>query len=179
MDFEYEVGLAIKGSKDSFAKLIKYLEPSMYRVSKAILQSDNDCADAMQETILKAYKAIESLKEPQFFKTWLIRILINECKKTNMQKGRIIPMEEITSERIVNDIEDSLSVQELLNTLENDLRSVASLYYFEDLPIKDISGMLSIPEGTVKSRLSRARKKLAEVLKPNLKGSELYGRTSI
>jgi RNA polymerase sigma-70 factor (ECF subfamily) len=75
-----DVKLAQKGSKDAFVRLITAAEKSMYRVAKAILKSDNECADAIQESILKAFKSVGGLREPQYFKTWLIRILINECK---------------------------------------------------------------------------------------------------
>lgn len=151
----------------------------MYRVAKSKLSSDNDCADAIQETILKAYKAINSLKQPQFFKTWLIRILINECKNIIVQKNKVIPMEEIIFEKSTNNLDENLSMQEILNLLENDLRNIVLLYYFEDMAIKEISSVLDIPEGTVKSRLSRARKKLANILRKDLMEVDNYDRKSI
>ncbi|WP_207647693.1 sigma-70 family RNA polymerase sigma factor [Clostridium frigidicarnis] len=174
LDFENEVILAIKGNKDSFAKVIKNLELSMYRVSKAILKSDNDCADAIQETILKSYKAITTLKHPEFFKTWIIRILINECKKINIQKNKVIPMEDVIIEKSFNNFEENLLIQDTLNLLENDLKDVVLLYYIEDLSVKDISDILNIPKGTVKSRLSRARTKLAIILRKDFKESDVY-----
>lgn len=145
-----------------------------------MLLSDNDCADAIQEAVLKAYKSISTLKHPEFFKTWFIRILINECKKINVQKNKVIPMEEVILEKLVsNGIDESLAIQQMLNLLENELRDVVILYYFEDLPIKDISGMLKIPQGTVKSRLSRARQKLSTLIKTDFEGSDNFERKSI
>jgi RNA polymerase sigma-70 factor (ECF subfamily) len=179
LNFQYEVELAIKGNGGSFARIINDMEGSMYRVAKSILQGDNDCADAIQETILKAYKSINSLRQPQFFKTWLIRILINECKRINIQKNKIIPMEEIIPDISFRDTEDNALLHEIINLLENDLRTVVLLYYFEDLPVKEISDILDIPEGTVKSKLSRARKKLANILNDNLKEGCTYERKSI
>lgn len=96
MQQESEVELAQKGSKEAFSRLIKNSEASMYRVAKSFLKTDTDCADAIQETILKAYKMIRSLKQPQYFKTWLIRILINECKHVLNVKNKVIPMEDLT-----------------------------------------------------------------------------------
>ncbi len=71
MSQENEVRMAQKGSKDAFMRLIKNSELSMYRVAKSFLKSDPDCADAIQEAILKAYRTIASLREPGYFKTLL------------------------------------------------------------------------------------------------------------
>ncbi|XOK62193.1 sigma factor [Paenibacillus elgii] len=67
------------GDSDAFVSLVRLLENSMYYMAKSILRNDEDVADAMQETILKAFKALPSLREPKYFKTWVLRILINEC----------------------------------------------------------------------------------------------------
>ena len=65
---EHHVNLAIKGNHESFIKIIHDVEGSLYRVAKGILKSDMDCADAIQETIIKAYHSIKKLKKPEFFK---------------------------------------------------------------------------------------------------------------
>ncbi|WP_040210427.1 sigma-70 family RNA polymerase sigma factor [Clostridium polynesiense] len=179
MNFDLEVSLAIKGNKDSFIHLIEHLESYMYKVSKSMLYSDSDCADAIQETILKAYKNIASIKNPQFFKTWLIRILINECNKINNYKKKVIPMEEIFPDSQGTGITDSLSIEHSISLLEDDLKEAVILYYFEDLPVKEISRVLNIPEGTVKSRLSRARVKLAKSLGNDFQRSDNCERRSI
>ncbi|MCY6958515.1 sigma-70 family RNA polymerase sigma factor [Clostridium brassicae] len=178
MDLEFEIRQAIEGHKDSFVNLIKYYEISMYKVAKSMLQSDDDCADAIQETILKAYKAISNLKQPQFFKTWLIRILINECNNIYKLKGKVIPIQEIEvtsfEKSAVNRIDDNIIVEEMLNSLDNELKNIVILFYFEGFSIKDISYLLEIPEGTVKSRLSRSRGKLRNAFKNDFMGSECY-----
>jgi len=81
LDIAGEVKKAKKGNKDSFINLINYCEASLYRISSAILKKDEECVDAIQEAILKAYYSIHKLKEPSYFKTWITRILINECYK--------------------------------------------------------------------------------------------------
>lgn len=130
----------------------------MYRVAKSFLKSDTDCADAIQETILKAYRTLGSLKEPRYFKTWLIRILINECKRVLNVKSKIIPMEELTVYSQQKDVFEQAEVREAVAALEEELRVIVTLYYFEDLSLKEVAQLLETPEGTVKSRLSRARK---------------------
>ena len=150
------------GDKEAFKKLIEENKISMYRVSKAILNKEEDIEDAIGESILKAYKNISSLRNEAYFKTWLIRIVINESnniyKKRNRDKEHFINMEH-------RDFYKDFSLYDAINSLEDDLKITTLLYYFEDLKYKDIAKLLKIKEGTVKSRLSRAKQKLYEILK--------------
>jgi RNA polymerase sigma-70 factor (ECF subfamily) len=161
----HDVKLAQKGNKEAFVRLIKVAEKSMYRVARAILKSDNECADAIQETILKAYKSIAALREPQYFKTWITKILINECNRILRNNRKVIPIEEFIDQAYKLDAYEKIEIQEAVNSLEDVFRVVVILFYFEDLSIKDIAQTLDIPEGTVKSRLSRARDRLSKMLK--------------
>ncbi|WRP07229.1 sigma-70 family RNA polymerase sigma factor [Rossellomorea aquimaris] len=154
---------AKKGHHPSFIKLMKQYEQSMYRVAKGILKKDQDCADAIQETILICYKKIPDLKEEHYFKTWLIRILIHECYSLLNKRKKVIPVWEC-HEWENTEFDLKLSVQEAVSSLKDSLRTVTTLYYFEDLSIKEIADIVNIPEGTVKSRLSTARQKLMTFL---------------
>lgn len=160
-----DVRLAQKGNKDAFVRLITSAEKSMYRVAKAILKSDFECADAIQESILKAYKSIGGLREPQYFKTWLTKILINECNRILRNNRKVIAIEEYIDQSYTLDAHEKIEIQEAVNSLEDEFRVVVILFYFEDMTIKDISHMLELPEGTVKSRLSRARERLSKQLR--------------
>ncbi|RIW31987.1 sigma-70 family RNA polymerase sigma factor [Bacillus salacetis] len=156
---------AKKGHHASFIQLMKDHESSMYRVAKGILKKDHDCADAIQETILICFRKISSLKEEKHFKTWLIRILIHECYRLLEKRKTVIPFEAPWIESEKEEIELKMAVQEAVSSLNDELRIVTMLYYFEDLAIKEISDILQIPEGTVKSRLSTARRHLMTLLK--------------
>ncbi|MGM1046337.1 MAG: sigma factor [Bacillota bacterium] len=92
MEFEqeFEVERAKEGNHEAFINLIKPLELQMYNIAKAIVRQDEDCADAMQEAILKAYKSIANLRNPSFFKTWLFRILINECNTILRKRSNVV-----------------------------------------------------------------------------------------
>ena len=178
MEFnEKDVMRAKKGNKEAFVKIIKASEGSMYRVAKSIVHSDVECADAIQETILKAYQSIQNLKNNEYFKTWLIRILINECNKIVKQNKRVIPMESFKENSGKSHIHERLEIQEAIGSLEDELRTIVTLYYIEDLPLKEIANILDIPEGTVKSRLSRAREKLMLVLENHEIGGHYHGNT--
>jgi RNA polymerase sigma-70 factor, ECF subfamily len=77
--FDIEVELAKKGDKDAFKRLIDKYEFSLYIVARGFLKQKVDIEDALQETIIKSYKGIVNLRKNEFFKTWIIRIMINEC----------------------------------------------------------------------------------------------------
>lgn len=70
---------AVKGESAAFIELVKQHESSLHDMAHSMLRQDDDVADALQETILKAFKSIASLREPGYFQTWIFRILINEC----------------------------------------------------------------------------------------------------
>jgi RNA polymerase sigma-70 factor, ECF subfamily len=168
-----DITLAQKGDKAAFERLIELNEVSLCRVGSSILSSDEDVKDAYQETILKAYKGIIYLKKGEFFKTWLMRIMINECNMILRDRKKTVYMDESA----INNIEDGTNIEvsvirsqqinelwKALNSLEDELRIVTVLYYFEDLLQHDIAEVLNIPYGTVKSRLSRAKDKLRKLL---------------
>ncbi len=159
-----EIKKAKEGSKEAFIKIIDKNLDSMYRVAKGILSNEEDIEDAIQETIINAYKKISTLREVRYFKSWLIRILINECNKIYNRNKKYV-LEEITIESVVYDKENDFELEESINMLNEDLRVTTRLYYFEDMSIKEIAKILDIAEGTVKSRLARAREKLYELLK--------------
>lgn len=77
---------AKKGDKDAFCRLIDENVQSMYKVAAAYLKNDEDVADAIQDTILSCYENLKSLKQNRYFKTWMIRILINKCKDMIQKK---------------------------------------------------------------------------------------------
>ena len=166
-----DVKRAKRGDKDAFCNLIRINKISMYRVAKSILSKEEDVEDAVSEAILKAYKNIKSLKDESFFKTWLIRIVINESNTLYKKSSREISVENEHFVNLqVNDKYKDVTLYNAINALDDDLRTTTILFYFEDMKYKDIAKVLDIKEGTVKSRLSRAKEKLYNILKEELHG---------
>ncbi|WP_188068949.1 sigma-70 family RNA polymerase sigma factor [Brevibacillus brevis] len=157
----YDEELACSGDLEAFTRLVKKHEQSMYRVSRSILTSENECLDAAQEAIIKAYHSLSTLRDPRFFKSWLMRILVNECHRLVRKTRKLVLLDEWHEQASSYRFEENIEVHEAVQLLEEELRLCIVLYYFEDMAIKDISTILSQPEGTIKSRLSRARKKLS------------------
>lgn len=162
------ITLAKNGDKEAFIVLMEKYKLDMYRMGKAMLDMDGDVGDAMQETVLKAYQNIKKLKKVESFKSWLLKIMVNECNNILRHKKKVIVLENFFKEESYEDNYDSLNGQPVLKAvkkLEKNFKDVILLHYYEDLSVKDISQTLDISEGTVKSRLSRARKKLFQFLK--------------
>lgn len=157
---------AKSGEKDAFSELIRENKLSLYKVARGMLKRECDIEDAIQNTIMKALESINSLKNNNYFKTWLIRILINECNiiLRNNKRENLVDVSEGFSGLRHDDKYENLDITNAVNMLEIDLREVVVLYYFEDFKQKDISEILGIKEGTVRTRLLRAKKKLKEAL---------------
>ena len=161
-----EVRRAKNGDKDAFCNLIRINKMSMYRVAKSILSKEEDVEDAVSEAILKAYKNIKSLKDESLFKTWLIRIVINESNTIYKKRSKEISVENEHFINVqVNDKYKDLTLYNAINSLDEDLRTTTILFYFEDMQISEIADLMNIPIGTVKSRLSRAKIKIAQFVK--------------
>lgn len=150
---------------------------SMYRVAFGILKSDEEISDAISNTIVIIFEKIQTLRNEEFFKTWLIRILINECYKICKQNKKIVYLENCNGETLsYNDTYGDFEIRDIVNKLDKDLKEIVILYYFEDFSVKQISKILKIPEGTVKSRLSRARSTLEKkLLKDNWERRDFNG----
>lgn len=164
MDLSENAELARRGDKEAFASLIRACQQSLYIIARSIVKNDDDCADAMQETIAKAFSNIHTLKEPAYFKTWIIRILINECNHIIKKKKRVYPVPyDVRNTSYYSDYEQ-IELFEVIDELDEQLQTIVTLFYIEDLSVKDISKLLDVSAGTVKSRLYRARQQLSKLV---------------
>ncbi|MDJ1474209.1 sigma-70 family RNA polymerase sigma factor [Bacillus sp. LS15-K4] len=161
---ETDVSLAKKGDHEAFMALIHTEKMKMYRIAKAMLRDETNIEDAIQATILKAYENIKKLNKEEFFQTWLIRILMNECNNIIRAYKKVIVTEENYNMSAYDQYED-IDLCNAIQSLHEELRAVTVLYYYEDMNQESIAKLLEIPKGTVKSRLSRAREQLQKRLK--------------
>lgn len=140
----------------------------MYVTAKSILKDDNDCADAIQNAIVKAFMKRHSLKNEAYAKTWLIRIVINECYSILRSSRKIVSLEECKelNDTYAEDKKDYGELYAAVRHLKEDLRMVVVLYYIEEFSCKEIAAILEISEGAVQKRLARARAKMKEELTP-------------
>ncbi|HIS73029.1 MAG TPA: sigma-70 family RNA polymerase sigma factor [Candidatus Scatomorpha pullicola] len=152
--------------KEEFTRAVLEYESTLYRVAKSMLGSEADCADAAQNALLRAWEKQHTLRDTAYFKTWLTRILINECRAMLRQRARFVPLEEEAAEGEIAPERDS-GLYEAVMGLDVKYRVPFVLYYIEGFRTREIASMLKLPEGTVKTRLRRAR----EILRTELEGA--------
>ncbi|KOS68795.1 RNA polymerase sigma70 factor [Lysinibacillus contaminans] len=155
---------AQKGHRKSFLQLIEVEKVKLYKMAYVYMKNENDALDVVQETITRAYIKIESVKEEQYFSTWLMRILINTAVEMLRRNAKVIVLEnEIGETRAAHlPIEDKLDLLTAIEHLEEKYKTVIVLRYYQDLAVKDIADFLNCPEGTVKTNLHRGIQKLKE-----------------
>ena len=150
-------------TKEQLGELIIASEDTMYHIARTLLRHDADCADAIQEAIVRAFLNIGSLKEDRYAKTWLIRILINECYnilRGKKQNASLDAIAEVTAEEKT----DYSELYQALRALPEKMRITVALYYVEGYKVSEIARITGSTESMVKNRLFRARKKLRKEL---------------
>lgn len=161
-----------KWETEKFIMLIEENKVKFYKTAKAILKNEDDTSDALQEALISMYQNYKELNNKRYFTTWATRIVINKCYdliRKNQIIANNITMDDNFENTSINAKYDSYEIDEYginkaINSLNEELKLVTILYYYDDFSIKEISETLDIPSGTVKSRLSKAREKLKEKL---------------
>ncbi len=138
-----------------FASRVQEIRMQMYRTAYGYLGNEQDSLDAVSEAVYQGYRARKSLREPDYFTTWMTRILIHVCYKELKRRSKE-KMEEITEVK-TEDL-DRLSLQEAIAHLPEELREVIVLRYFTGLTLSETAEALQIPQGTVVTRQRRALK---------------------
>ena len=131
---------------------------------------EDDVNEAIQQTIILIYDKLYQLRNENKVGTWIMRILINQCKKiykqNQLRNRKNVNLEDNIEKININEEKDDYSfVDNAIHRLDTKYREIIILYYYDELKIKDIAKVLKIPQGTIKTRLNRARKKLNEILK--------------
>lgn len=150
-------------TKDDFTVQILDMKKTLYHIACGILRSEADREDAVQECICKAWEKRDSLKNDAAFRAWVTRILVNECYDICRRSGRVIVLDELP-ESVAPEDTEGRELRELIMAMDEIYRMPIILFYIEGFNIREISKILQIPEGTVKSRLYAGRMKLRNVL---------------
>lgn len=155
---------AIKGDVEAFERLLIQEEKLLYYKALSYVRNKDDALDVIQETAYNAFLSIYKLRKPQYFSTWLVKILIRECYKLLKERNRMIPYEEnellMKLDYIEHDEMNLLYVNDAITQLKTNYQTVIILFYYHDLAIKDIAEVMEKPVGTVKTYLRRGRKNL-------------------
>ena len=156
----------------AFAQEIRDLTDTAFAVSYLILGNRADCEDAMSEAILRAYERRDKLKKRESFRAWFLRILRNEAYNVLRKRRRLPPVEELPDGPAPDaDSAGRLDLRAALHELSEDQRT-ALLLHQEGYSLEEIGEALDVPVGTVKSRISRAKKTLRTLLEDEYNGKE-------
>ena len=141
-------------TRTEFIRRVRACERRLYRAARTMLPSEADCEDAVQEALLKAWSNLGTLREAAYFETWLMRILINQCKSYYRGKARAetgltedIPCPETWGSPLLD----------ALKAMPRKLGITVELHYIEGYSVRECAGILGVPEGTVKWRLHQGR----------------------
>ena len=151
---------------------------SLYRLAYWWIGSRLDAEDLVQETFLEAYRSRHNLRDLKLLRPWLVGILRHRHSQLKHRHARsnVLPI-QLVEEPAANDIIDleRLDLHQALEQLDVHHRTPVVLFYFEELSYREIAVTLSIPIGTVMSRLSRSRKVLLKKLRPQPKQHVILG----
>lgn len=165
MKQERLVKKAQKGNDKAYLTLFQQYEADIYRMAYVYVKNKDDALDLVQEVAYQSFKKIGTLKNPEYLKTWLMKITINCALNLLNTNKKVIPLSlgfEVLTGAEDEDIALTLSLQELIDTLKEDEKSIILLKYYDDRTLKEISEILDIPLGTAKSILYRALDKLRQ-----------------
>ena len=191
VDFSKLISEAKSGDSSAFEELYKLSLKTAYHTASLLLKNPEDVEDVLQNTYIKAYQKLPELKNPESFESWIKTIIENECKNYIKKEKRIhapiiffknktdeyseewnqpVPQEYMEREELRK------SVSDIIDSLSPEVRRCIILFHYEDKSLNEISKMLDIPLGTVKSRLHNGRKQIEkEFNKLKKKDPSLYG----
>ncbi|MFZ7132309.1 MAG: RNA polymerase sigma factor [Eubacteriales bacterium] len=163
MDIKHLIKQAKTKNKDALIELIMAKKDEYYKLAFVYVRNKEDALDTLQDMILLIFEKIHTLKKEEAFYSWSKTILVNCCRNHLRKNKKIITMNEIPemmSQDNNEKIEDTLFVESHLSKLSVKYQEIIRLRFYLDLDYTNISQLLNIPIGTVKSRLNTALTKL-------------------
>ena len=160
-----QIRRARQGDPEAFVWLMEANRQSLYKIARSVCREPMDAEDAVAQTVLDGWEKLPELKNPAGFRSWLVRILINNCNDILRRRARVTLMEEVPEQPWEDRDPGGLYFEELMGRLSGKVRPVMQLYYGEGFRVREIARILNIPPGTVTTRLMRGRQQLADAVK--------------
>ena len=157
---------------DEFVAFIKDYEVVLYKVAYQYVKNEHDAKEMVSETVYKGYKSRRTLKKPEYFKTWITKILLSTCVNF-LKRGKrvVLSGEEMPGYADTyggGSVEDGMLIDGALGCLRHEYKTVLLLRYYQDLSVKETSKAMGVPENTVKTYTDRALKELRKILKEDV-----------
>lgn len=166
-----------QGDKEAFTEIVLKYKNLLYKIAVTKLENEEDRCEAIQETMISAFKTIHQLREVDKLKQWLVRIFINQCNSIYKKKKRNIVSIENIENIETEDMENShtkIDIYTSMKMLKQEERDVLILYYYAGYTMKEIAYTLKRKENTVKTILRRSLMKLKKIMKGEEKHGERY-----
>lgn len=141
-------------SADEFAQRIELVRMRLYKTALLYLGSESMAVDVLDEAVYKALRSYKKLRQPEFFDTWMTRILINECLREMKRRKRLIPLDSLPETAALEF--DALPLKEAVRRLPKDLKEIVILRYFIGYTLKEAAEILQIPQGTAATHQRKA-----------------------
>lgn len=150
----------------TFTALVMEHQAALYRTARSLLSNPQDVEDAVQQAICAVFAHREQLREPEKFKAWLLRILVNTCYEQLRRQRRTVELSAVEDTLTApgQDPTESISLWQAVLALPEPMRCVVTLFYYEDCTVAQTAQILNLSQGAVKTRLSRARDQLRKLL---------------
>jgi RNA polymerase sigma-70 factor, ECF subfamily len=172
------IAACIAGKEDAIEMLVRQYETGVFRLAMSIVGDEGEANEITQETFLSALRSLPSYQEKTSFKAWLYTIAVNHSR-SHLRKRKVVERlrvtltnifrmeteKQVSPEEAIMQNEKQAALWRSLSQLDERHRIVVELRYFHELSVAEISDVLSVPEGTVHSRLHHAREKLRDALK--------------
>lgn len=157
---------AAGGNREAFGELIIMHQEYLYKLAYMYTKNEQDALDAVQECAMRAMISMNKLREPEYFRTWITRILINSIYKAQKKYKNSSPFEDYneTAQEQTLSIEEKTDLYDAIDLLPPTYKTVVILQYFQGMKIKDIAEVMNIPQGSVKAYLHRAKELLRRQL---------------
>jgi RNA polymerase sigma-70 factor (ECF subfamily) len=163
MEMEQLIVKAQKGDWESFSQAVFSVKDQAYRIAYCYLNEENDSMDVVCDAMEKAYRKLKSLRQPQFFSTWFIRIVINECKALLKKRKQVhVSIETLSAQ--AQQSEEIMDLKLAIQSLTPLERVLVQMKYFFGYTFSEIAEAVEMPEGTVKTKLYHTLKILKSKL---------------
>ena len=158
---------AVKGNPDAYGLLIAEHQEYLYKMAYLYVRNEDTALDVVGTAVLNAYQNIRTLKEPEYFKTWITRILIRIAQG---EMKKVVYYSELDNVELPDrytgvSLEEKYDINSAISQLSEKYQTVIYLKYFSEFTVKEIAFVMNAPEGSVKAYLSRAREELKKLLK--------------
>ena len=148
---------------EAFSEAIEKYADTVFRAALSVTVVREDAEDAMQETYLKLWRADRDFQSPDHLRFWLIRVAVNEAKRSHRWRRRVAPLEALGD--VPFETPEELGLYEAVAALPEKYRVPIFLHYYESMTVREISKIVDAPESTVQTRLARGRESLKKALK--------------